>query len=136
MTRVKVSKFNDIELHPIGDVETTCDASSSVAYSEVVTKVTDIDEKSKKYEKLISRLEMWCRLSWLITGVVTVVFGLILYCATTYVNMVEQRYLSYKENVEQRIENYDKRFEDFKSYCGTNDRQPYWYRNAPIAQIY
>ena len=104
-------------LTPNRDVDTTCLVPSENVFSEVVEKVSDIDNTAQKYENYLRILRNASRISWVITGIITIICLLVMYCASAYVNKVEQRYASYKENVEQRLDNYEKRFDDLKEYC-------------------
>ena len=104
-------------LTPNKDVDTTCLVPSENVFSEVVEKVSDIDNTAQKYARYIKILKNASGISWVVTGIVTIICLLVMYCASAYVNKVEQRYASYKENVEQRLDNYEKRFDDLKEYC-------------------
>jgi len=96
-------------------------ADTVVICTKLVSQLTSIkkemDEKVKEYQKLVRSIRFWKRATWFVSIIVSVLGAGILYCSSAYVNKVEQRYDSYKENVENYLENYEKRFSDLKDYC-------------------
>ncbi|MCM1221548.1 MAG: hypothetical protein NC548_44430 [Lachnospiraceae bacterium] len=97
------------------------DDDSLVVYNQLIKQLRNIkkelDGKVSEYKALLKSIKFWKRATGAISILASIAGVGILYCASAYVNKVEQRYSSYKENVEDHLENYEKRFSDLKDYC-------------------